>query len=190
MLRALGESLTFPKSVVVYNYYYGFSPGASPVENGSHPHDAVGASSRFLMPRAVYEDLLNFLGSVPPEACGMLLGPASHCSLITHFVPDESGVSSPTTFHIDGVRMTEVLKPYIAAGLDVKGICHSHPSGYYHPSSGDLTYLKRLFSNRKNASSRTSLFYFPIVSDGQIFHFAYDRSAGGDGLRSAKLALL
>ncbi len=179
-----------PRTVVVYNYYYGFSPGVGPVEHESHRPDADGQDSRFYMARSVYDELLAHLASVPPEACGMLLGPASHGSLITHFIPDQSGESSPTTFHIDGARMTETIKPYVAAGLDVKGICHSHPSGFYRPSSGDLTYLKRLFTNSKNASSATSLFYFPIVSDGQIFHFAYDRSAGKDGLKPAKLDLL
>lgn len=188
----VGGSKNAPRSIVVYNYYYGFSPGLPPVEQavrGPHP-DEDEAVCRFFMPRAVYEELLEVLGGVPPEACGMLLGPKTHAALITHFVRDESGVSSPTTFSIDGDRMTESLKPYVSAGLDVKGIVHSHPSGFYRPSDGDVTYLKKLFANRKNASASPAAFYFPIVSDGQIFHFAYDRGTGKSGLKPAKLALL
>jgi proteasome lid subunit RPN8/RPN11 len=184
-----GWTRDVPQSVVVYNYYYGFSHVASPVDHETHEVQAE-PTPRFFMPRAVYEKLIADLSSVPPEACGMLLGPTSHGALITHFIPDASGVSSPTTFRIDGKRMTESLKPYIQAGLDVKGICHSHPSGYHHPSGGDLTYLKQLFSNQKNSSSATTTFYFPILSDGQVFHFAFDRTAGEDTLKSAKLALI
>ena len=188
--NSLGRNHKEPRSVFVYNYYYGFSAEGTPVAHETHSSDLDGSVVRFFMIRAVYEEMLTVLGSVPPEACGMLLGPASHSSLITHFVPDASGISSPTTFHIDGKRMTEAIKPFIGAGLDVKGICHSHPSGCYRPSGGDLTYLKRLFSNNKNATSATTNFYFPIISDNQIFHFAYDRTASEDALKSAKLALL
>lgn len=188
----VGSKRDVPRSIVVYNYYYGFSPGLAAVEHETHTSDSSGDEeiARFFMPRAVYEEVIEILGSVPPEACGMLLGPKRHGSLITHFVRDESGASSPTMFRIDGERMTEALKPYLAAGLDVKGICHSHPSGCYRPSDGDLTYLRKLFANHKNASAHAAAFYFPIISDGQVFHFAYDSAAGKRGLRPAKLALL
>lgn len=188
----VGSKNDVPRSIVVYNYYYGFAPGLAAAEHETHvPDPGDEEVARFFMPRAVYEEVIEVLGSVPPEACGMLLGPKRHGSLITHFVRDESGASSPTMFRIDGERMTEALRPFVAAGLDVKGICHSHPSGCYRPSDGDLTYLKKLFSNRKNASAHAAAFYFPIISDGQVFHFAYDPAASGKrGLRPAKLALL
>lgn len=188
--NSLGRDHKAPRSVFVYNYYYGFSADSPSMTHETVTADLDGSVARFYMLRAVYEEIFEVLGSVPPEACGMLLGPTSHASMITHFLPDDSGISSPTMFQIDGKRMTEVIQPYIAAGLDVKGICHSHPSGCYRPSSGDLTYLRRLFASDKNSNSATTTFYFPIISDNQIFHFAYDRTASKDGLKSAKLALI
>ena len=68
-------------------------------------------------------------------------------------------------------------RPFVGAGLDIKGIAHSHPSGCYEPSEGDKHYLRKLFSRQKNASA--GCFYFPIISDGRIFHFAYDPSSSG-----------
>lgn len=178
-----------PRRVVIYNYYYGFT---SPTSAGAEAHEPgeIDSPIRFMMPRAVCDELLQALGGVPPEACGMLLGPRTHPSLLTHFLRDESGHSSPATFRIDGDRMTDAIKPYVSAGLDVKGIVHSHPSGIHRPSSGDVEYLKKLFGNKKNATAPDAMaFYFPILSDGQLFHFAYDR-ADGDRLKPARLGLI
>lgn len=170
-----------PRSIVVYNYY-GCCRG--------HSADVREEPARFLMPGAVLDEVLGVLGSIPPEACGLLLGPRSHRSLITHFLRDETGIPSPTMFQIDGEQLTKAISRYVAAGLDVKGIAHSHPSGVHEPSSGDLRYLRKLFGNRKNAAAVEADFYFPIISDGQVFHFAFDRAAGRDRLKPAKVILI
>jgi len=188
----IGCSRDTPRSIVVCNPCRGVPPGPAAWEHGpaDAPADEREEATCFLMSRSVHDELLSVLGSIPPEACGMLLGPKSHRSLITHFVRDETGTSSPASFRIDGAQMTEAIRPFVAAGLDIKGIAHSHPSGCYRPSEGDMVYLRKLFTNRRNASAAAGLFYFPIISDGQIFHFAYEPSAGKKSMRPAKLSLL
>lgn len=180
-----------PRSIVINNYY-GYSRGLSAFEHEVSVRDSEEEeeTSRFLMPRAVFDEVLEILSSIPPEACGVFLGPQSHGSLITHFIRDETGIPSPTMFRIDGERLTKAIHPYVTAGLDVKGIAHSHPSGIYRPSNGDLRYLRKLFGNRKNADAPELDFYFPIISDGQVFHYAFDRSAGRDRLKPAKVVLI
>jgi proteasome lid subunit RPN8/RPN11 len=194
--RYLGHGHVAPQSVVIYNYYYGFSAPRIGLETHEPEPlpialDDLQGPARFVMLRSVHEELIESLGSIPPEACGMLLGPKKHASLITHFVRDESGKGSPVSFQIDGERMTKTIKPFITAGLDLKGIVHSHPRGVHRPSGGDLIYLKKLYANERNAAnSDAAAFYFPILADGRLFHFAYDPSDGDGELRPATLALI
>lgn len=180
-----------PQSIVIYNYY-GCCRGRTAFEHEASVRvsEEQEEGARFLMPRAVLDELLEVLSSIPPEACGVLLGPRCHSSLITHFVRDETGTPSPTMFQIDGEHLTKAIHPYVQVGLDVKGIAHSHPSGIHNPSGGDLRYLRKLFGNRKNAVAPEVDFYFPIISDGQVFHYAFDRSAGRDRLKPAKVVLI
>lgn len=121
-----------------------------------------------MLTQAVYHSALEVLNQHVPEACGLLLGPRD-CELVTHFLFDGKGKSTPVSFTLDAESLNEAIRPYLACRMDVKGIIHSHPIGLNTPSRGDLTYLKRLWARPRNRD--TNEFFFPIVCNKQLFPY-------------------
>ena len=114
--------------------------------------------------RPIYERMVAALSSRPPEAGGLLLGPSNN-RLITHFLLDERGRVTPTTWTPDHEWLNTTVRPFLGCGIDVKGFCHSHPSGFARPSAGDRAYLLRTLDNPRNV---TEEIFFPIFCDGQL----------------------
>jgi proteasome lid subunit RPN8/RPN11 len=118
-----------------------------------------------------YRGTLTYLLGRPPEAAGILLGPADDDVLVTHFVPDESGRGTAVSFELNAAHLNRVLKRVRPAGLDCKGLVHSHPAGIPHPSSGDVAYFRKLFAVPANRTARHV--FVPIVCGGRLFNFAF-----------------
>jgi proteasome lid subunit RPN8/RPN11 len=141
-----------------------------------------------LCSQAALEEVLQALRERPPEAAGLLLGPRNH-ELVTHFLPDEDGEATPASFTLAGRGLTLKLKPYLAAGLDCKGIAHSHPAGITCLSSGDLLYVQRVFQHPKNAALQR--FCMPVVAGGRLYPYVVLRlPEGGLGVRPARILTL
>jgi proteasome lid subunit RPN8/RPN11 len=121
-----------------------------------------------------YREALEHLTSAEPELAGLFLGPTADDALVTHFIPDDSGESSPAAFRLGIENLNRHLKTARASRLNCKGIIHSHPSGLTHPSAGDLEYLQGLFALPANAGA--AQFFVPIVADGRFHPYVY---AGG-----------
>ncbi|MBL9085160.1 MAG: Mov34/MPN/PAD-1 family protein [Planctomycetales bacterium] len=118
-----------------------------------------------------FRQLLEFLLEREPEAAGLLLGPANDDLLVTHFVPDLTGRGTPASFELGTVELNEVLQWMKPAGINCKGIAHSHPAGFVSPSHGDLNYLRRVFGLPSNSAA--GQFYMPIVSGGRLYPYVY-----------------
>ncbi len=119
----------------------------------------------------VFLQLLNFLLSREPEAAGLLLGPTNDDLLVTHFEPDLTGRGTPASFQLGTTELNAVLQQLKPAGINCKGIVHSHPPGFVSPSQGDLNYLRRLFGLSANATA--AQFYMPIVCGGRLYPYVY-----------------
>jgi proteasome lid subunit RPN8/RPN11 len=118
-----------------------------------------------------YRMMMDYLLTQTPEAAGLLLGPADDDHLITHFVADRTGQSGPASFELGIEELNEVLKRVKHAGINCKGIAHSHPAGIPSPSHGDLNYLARVFGLPGNEG--TSQFFMPIVCGGRLYAYVY-----------------
>lgn len=127
-----------------------------------------GVARPLKMVERAYRAIIDHLGSVEPEAGGMLLGPRG-TSIVTHYIPDLRGKATGASFTLDAKGLNQVLKNHLECGLDAKGLVHSHPSGIPRPSFGDLEYVARSFVNPKNRN--VTEFFLPIFCDGQMFPY-------------------
>jgi proteasome lid subunit RPN8/RPN11 len=121
-----------------------------------------------LMSSAVYDEILEAIGSQPPECGGLLLGPKNHRA-VTHFLLDEAGVGTAASFTWDSRGLTKLLKHYIACGVDAKGFVHSHPTGITTLSGGDLVYAARCFETDTSAS--IDMLAMPLVVEGVLYPY-------------------
>jgi proteasome lid subunit RPN8/RPN11 len=71
----------------------------------------------------------------PRECCGLLVGLGDR---IDHAVPTRNIAARPTRYEIDPTEHFPVIREARAAGLDVLGAYHSHPTGPPVPSATDL----------------------------------------------------
>jgi proteasome lid subunit RPN8/RPN11 len=147
----------------------GFNPLVRPVfEPLDHDFSPLWAMR---ITQSAYGEVLDYFRSRKPEAAGILLGPTQDDILITHFVPDEDGDGTPGSFHLNARALNRILERVKPAGINCKGFVHSHPSGFAHPSAGDLAYLERLFKNPANAD--TLQCFMPIYCDRRVHPFVY-----------------
>jgi proteasome lid subunit RPN8/RPN11 len=133
-----------------------------------------------------YLAVMRALGTVNPEAGGILLGPRDS-DLVTHFHRDENGVGTPMTFTIDAKGMNAALKVYKEARLEMKGVVHSHPPRVKSPSGPDLEYAAQLMQNPKNEAADDLL--MPIYCGGTLYPYIVYRDEPGVGHR-AQLVLV
>ena len=123
--------------------------------------------------QSAYRDMLDYLRSREPEAAGLLLGPVDDDLLVTHFQPDEDGHGTSASFHINAPGLNRTLNRVKPAGMNGKGLAHSHPRGVIQPSYGDLMYLQKLFGLPANAAADQC--FMPIVCDRRVYPYVYAR---------------
>ena len=128
------------------------------------------------------------LGSRPPEAAGILLGPEDDEPLVTHFVLDTTGTATSVSFSLDAEHLNEVLARFRQCELTCVGIVHSHPTGIHAPSHGDLMYVERVFG--RGANRDASLFLFPIFCDGRLHPYILRRTGSLPRAVPAALVLI
>lgn len=132
--------------------------------------------------RATYIEIMQEMVSEPPERACLLLGHVNS-PLVTHYVMDETGESSPLHFRFDDVALNAALRKYLGVQMEAKGFCHSHPRGCTRLSGGDLEYLRRIWANPKNDCERILM---PIVVGNKMYPYVVDRASPA----SPKLATL
>lgn len=139
-----------------------------------------------LLSQAVYLEVLDEFDIHEPEAAGLLIGPKNH-GIVTHFLLDDTGAATPVSFTLDHVQLNQKLKPFLACGLDVKGVVHLHPPGIHSLSFGDLVYARKVFGNPKNQN--LDRFLMPLVVDRRMYGYVLIPDGAGLRVRPAKLLL-
>lgn len=86
----------------------------------------------------VYEQIRNDLGLYAPERGGALYGPKGY-PVSSHFEYDDEGATTSVSYVPSSRLIANVVQIETGTGLQFKGIVHSHPAGYSHPSEGDRT---------------------------------------------------
>jgi Prokaryotic homologs of the JAB domain len=127
---------------------------------------------------SAFADLIAFVGHVPPETGGLLLG-SRRDYVVKKFVFDESGSRSHSSYDPDVAVLNKIVKrEWEENELQLIGWAHSHPrgverlSGDYGGGTGDLGYLTRIFE----AMPALPKFIVPIVfssHDGPLSFFPY-----------------
>jgi len=118
--------------------------------------------------QSVYQQIIRDIGSRPPELGGILLGPADEL-LATHFVFDETGRGSSTSWTFGHTRINEILRQYVPLKLHMRGFVHSHPASVTSLSSQDVNDFRKPFANAKNED--LTEVWAPIVVGGRIYPY-------------------
>jgi proteasome lid subunit RPN8/RPN11 len=90
------------------------------------------------IPEAVVDALVEHMRAVlPNEGCGYLVGDLSS-GRIDRFLSVANSAPSPTRFVLDPLEQLAAEQAIEAAGEQVVGIAHSHPTGVNEPSATDI----------------------------------------------------
>lgn len=91
-----------------------------------------------------FNKIREYLGLFSPERGGALFGPIDQ-PVITYFHFDEYAQTTSVTY-VPSLQLIESSKSIEQnMGLQFKGIIHSHPAGFTHPSQGDAISVESLF---------------------------------------------
>jgi proteasome lid subunit RPN8/RPN11 len=121
--------------------------------------------------QTAYLKAMTYLCGRLPEAAGILLSLQHDDSVITEFVPDDSGRGTAVSFELDAVKLNRVLKEKKSVGLTCMGIVHSHPAGVIQPSFGDLVYFRKLFAAPANGEAQH--LFVPIICNGRMYPYVF-----------------
>jgi len=86
--------------------------------------------------RATLSEALSHARETPAlECCGLLAGREG---VITHIFPAVNALASPTAYEISPQELFRLMREIRGAGVELKGIYHSHPDGRNEPSPRDI----------------------------------------------------
>lgn len=109
------------------------------------------------MTRAVYNQIIETIGSTTPE-CGGVLG-ADENGTLTAYYYDATGLGDSSSYSPDVAAINKILThQWMPQGIYMVGIVHSHEKSRV-PSCGDIAYAVRILA----ALDTVSYFYLPIL---------------------------
>jgi Prokaryotic homologs of the JAB domain len=142
----------------------------------------------------VYSEIRTLLASHAPERGGALYGSKGY-PFVTHFEFDQEGETSSVSYVPSTRLIANVPKVEAETGLQFKGIIHSHPLGYTHPSGGDEQTVASFFRLNPHFSAMA----LPIVqqvnsrgleSQSEFLHWYRAERRGEQTVRAAGRKLL
>lgn len=111
------------------------------------------------MTREAFDKMMFGICSKPVESGGLMLGQIGSNDVSDFYFDDEAEVSG-TTYSPNYKVLTKKLKEeWIPAGIDFKGISHSHPGMLDRLTNEDLIYIRRLLI----ANTDMQMFIAPII---------------------------
>jgi proteasome lid subunit RPN8/RPN11 len=91
--------------------------------------------SKIRVQKEIIARLMEEARRVPAEECCGLL--AGRSGVISAIFPAKNALSSPSAYEIAPEELFRLVREIRAAGLDMMGIFHSHPTGENRPSARD-----------------------------------------------------
>lgn len=111
------------------------------------------------MMREAFDKAMLAICSRPAESGGLLLGQVGTNDVCDFFF-DAGGNFTGASYSPDYVTLNKKLKEeWIPAGIDYKGVVHSHPGSLDTLTDEDLIYIQRLLK----ANSDMPMFIAPII---------------------------
>jgi [CysO sulfur-carrier protein]-S-L-cysteine hydrolase len=107
-----------------------------PLCPGDYNPSPLAETLRLILSKPDYELILGHVRAEwPNEACGLLAGEGGKVQRV-YLV--ENSLHSPRAYQMDPVEQVRVMLEIEAAGWELSGIFHSHPSGPAFPSATDV----------------------------------------------------
>ena len=111
------------------------------------------------MTRQAFDKMMFAICSRPAESGGLLLGQVGSND-VSDFFFDAGGNFTRASYSPDYVTLSKKLKEeWVPAGIDFKGIVHSHPGKLDTLTHEDLMYIRRLLA----ANPDMPMFIAPII---------------------------
>lgn len=102
-------------------------------------HDIFVEMKKIRIKREAFYEFMHTLSSRPAESGGVLLGPVNS-DAITHFYFDSGGVCTGNSYSPDYNSLNRKLRQqWRPAGLEIKGIAHSHGGNLNSLTYGDMS---------------------------------------------------
>ena len=114
-----------------------------------------------------------------PERGGLLFGPMNR-DVAALFMPDEGARSSSVTYTISRDMCQRAPEIERETNLEYKGVVHSHPDSFDHPSTGDQSAA----ANALQLNPHMGKFFMPIVTanrEGEGALRSHEHSFGQTG---------
>ena len=107
-----------------------------PLSPGDYNPPSLAETLRLILSKPDYELIREHVRAEwPNEACGLLAGEGGNVQRV-YLV--ENKLHNPRAYEMDPVEQVRVLLEIEAAGWELSGIFHSHPSGPPFPSATDV----------------------------------------------------
>jgi proteasome lid subunit RPN8/RPN11 len=107
-----------------------------PLSPGDYNPPPLAETLRLILSKSDYALILKQVRAEwPNEACGLLGGAGGQ---VRRVYPIENILHSPHAYQLDPVEQVRVMLEIEAAGWELSGIFHSHPSGPPFPSATDV----------------------------------------------------
>lgn len=118
--------------------------------------------------RSVYKRIVNSYLTPPPEQGGII---GTYNNIVCEYFHDNSSkILHSAVYSPDVKSFNQTIVQWSEKGIQFAGIVHSHLSEQKELSSGDITYIIRIFDSLSNSIVRL---YFPIIIPASKEFFSY-----------------
>jgi len=124
------------------------------------------ADNEFGILRPVHDEVVKQLAFRGKEEAGLLFGPKG-TQVATHFFRDKHGDKTASSFTLETKSLNAIISSLLPL-LDILAVVHCHPNNVWHPSGGDIHYVRSLFAHPRNDAAQ---FFMPLVVNGQLIPY-------------------
>lgn len=152
------------------------------------PFSSNSTPQQLFMTVDVYDQIHKEIGKRDPEQGGPLGGNRENF-VVEHFYFDKLAQRTGATYSPNYQHLNDLFqKKWNPVGINLLGFVHSHPTGFWRPSSGDLFYAEAIL----RGIPELEYLLLPIVRterDGKFEIFPYAAVRSSNGVKIVQLHL-